>query len=146
MVVATFSICCWCGRPNISPVSLESWKYRLNALGFCRDIVDAYYPFTESLPSTTLFTGSRTLHHLANNLQIDSINHWIAEGSRQRCSLPECKGTSLVVYGLCWDQISKKNPTPSFHNTPLKKNKDLEKRYTWKQLTHFSLISSDPDP
>ena len=100
---------------------LNPGKYRLNFLGLLRDIVDAYYTFTESLPSTTLFTGSRTLHHLANNLQIDSTNHWIAQGSQQRCSLPECKRTSLVAYGLCWDQISKKNPTPSFHNTPLKK-------------------------
>ena len=80
---------------------LNPGKYRLNFLGFRRDIVDAYYTFTESLPSTTLFAGSRTLHHLANNLQIDSTNHWIAQGSQQRCSLPGCKRTSLVAYGLC---------------------------------------------
>ena len=41
-----------------------------------------------------VFTDSRSLHHPANNLQFDRMNHWIAKGSQQRCSLPGCKGTS----------------------------------------------------
>ena len=48
---------------------LNPGEYRLDALGFRRAIVDAYYGlYRKSLPFTTLFTGSRSLHHPANNL------------------------------------------------------------------------------
>ena len=106
-------------------------KYRMDALGFCWDIVDAYYLFAEGLLPTTLFTGSHSLYHPANNLQIYGINHWIAQGSQRWCSLPECKGTSVVVYGQCWGQISKQNSTPSFNNTPLKKIKIPKNGIHW---------------
>ena len=58
---------------------LNPGEYRLDALGFRRAIVDAYYRlYRKSLLSTTLFTGIRSLHHSANNLQFDGINYWIA--------------------------------------------------------------------
>ena len=77
---------------------LNPGEYRLDNLGFRRAIVDAYYRlYRKSLPSTTLFTGSRRLQHPANNLQFDSINHWIAKVSQRRCSLRGCKET-LVWY------------------------------------------------
>ena len=66
----------------------------MDALGFPRAIVDAYYHlYRKSLLSTTLFAGSRSLHKPANNLQFDGIHHWIAKDSQ--FSLPGCKGTSL---------------------------------------------------
>ena len=50
---------------------LHHAEYRLDALGFRWTIVDAYYHlYRKSLPSTTLFTGSRSLHHPANNLHL----------------------------------------------------------------------------
>ena len=43
---------------------LNPGEYRLDALGFRRAIADAYYHlYRKSLPSTTLFTNSRSLHH-----------------------------------------------------------------------------------
>ena len=48
---------------------LNPGEYRLDALGFRQAIVDAYYrQYRKSLPSATLSTGSRSLHHPANNL------------------------------------------------------------------------------
>ena len=62
-------------------------EYRLDALGSRRTIAGAYYYlYRKSLPSSTLFTSSRSLHHPGNNWQFDDINHWIAEGSQRRCS------------------------------------------------------------
>ena len=40
-----------------------------------------YRLYRKSLPSTTLFTDSRSLHPPANNLQLDGINHLIAKDS-----------------------------------------------------------------
>ena len=75
---------------------LNPREYRLDALSFWWAIVDAYYClYRKSLPSATLFTGSHSLHHPENSLQFDGINHWIAKGSQQWCSLPRCKGTSV---------------------------------------------------
>ena len=80
---------------------LNPGKYRLNAPGFRRAIVDVYYRlYRKILPSTTLFTGSRSSHHPVNNLQFDGINHWIAKGSQQRCSLG-CKRTSVYYCKKC---------------------------------------------
>ena len=70
-------------------------KYRFCFFGFCQAIVDVYYHLCRKrFLSTTLFRGSSSLHHLANNFQLDYINHWIANGSQQRCSIPGCKWTS----------------------------------------------------
>ena len=56
-------------------------EYRLDALDFYRAIVDAYYRrYRKNLPSTILFEGSLSLHHPANNLQLDGISYWIAKG------------------------------------------------------------------
>ena len=75
---------------------LNPGEYRLDAFRFRRTNVDAYYRlYRKSLPSTTLFAGSRSLHHPAKNFQFDGINHWIPTGSQRRCSLPRCKGTSV---------------------------------------------------
>ena len=61
---------------------LNPRECRLDALGFRRAIVDAHYRlYRKSLPSTTLFTDSRSLHPPANNLQFDGINHLIAKDS-----------------------------------------------------------------
>ena len=68
----------------------------MDALGFRQAIVDAYYRLYR-ITSTTLFTGSCSLHQPANNLQFDGIDHWITTGSQRRYSLPGCKGT-LVYY------------------------------------------------
>ena len=43
-------------------------------------IMPTKYIAKKSLPSTTLFTGSHSLHQAVNNLQFDGINHWIAKG------------------------------------------------------------------
>ena len=107
-----------CGRYYAYQIYHQShWnpgEYRLDAFGFRRAIVDAYYHlYKKSLPSTLLFTGRRSLHYPANNFQFDGMNHWIAKGSQQRCSLPGCKGTSvyyckkknkkkLQCQSLCW--------------------------------------------
>ena len=81
---------------------LNPREYRLDALGFRRAIVDAYYHlYRKILPSTTLFTGSRSLHHPANNLQFDGINHWIAKRSQRRCRLQGCKGTLVYYFKKC---------------------------------------------
>ena len=43
------------------PPHLNPGKYRLDVLGFRRAIVDAHYHlYRKGLPSTTLFTGSRS--------------------------------------------------------------------------------------
>ena len=77
---------------------LNPGEYRLDDLGFRRVIVDKYYhPNRNSLRSTALFTGSRSLNHPANNFRFDDINHWIAKGSQRRCSLPGFK-ENLVYY------------------------------------------------
>ena len=81
---------------------LNSGEYRLDALGFRRAIVDAYYRlYGKSLPSTTLFISSRSLHHPANSFQFDGISHWTAKGSQRRCSLPGRKGTSVYHCKKC---------------------------------------------
>ena len=81
---------------------LNPGVYELNALSFCRGVVDAYYHlYRKSLSSVTLFTGSHSLHHPVNNLQVDSINHRIAKGSQRRCSLPQCKETSVDYCKKC---------------------------------------------
>ena len=81
---------------------LNPGEYRLDTLGFRRAIVDVYYHlYRKSLPSTTLFAGSRSLHHPENNLQSDGINHWIAKVSQRRCSFPGCKGTSVYYCKKC---------------------------------------------
>ena len=81
---------------------LNPGKYRSDAHGFCRVVVDAYYHFyRKSLPSVIRFRGSRNLHHPADNLQFDSINHWIAKCSQRRCSLKGCKGTSIYYSKKC---------------------------------------------
>ena len=50
---------------------LNPGKYRLNALGFRRTLVDTYYRlYRKILPSTTLFTGSRSSHYPANNYSL----------------------------------------------------------------------------
>ena len=73
-------------------------EHRLDPLGFRRAIVDAYYRlYRKSLASTTLFTGSRNLHHPANNLQFDGVNHWIAKGSQRQCSLTDFKKTLYII-------------------------------------------------
>ena len=89
-----------CGRYYAYQIYHQShWnpgEYRLDAFGFRRAIVDAYYHlYKKSLPSTLLFTGRRSLHYPANNFQFGGINHWIAKSSQQRCSLSGCKGTSV---------------------------------------------------
>ena len=61
---------------------LKPEEYRMDILGFRRDIVDVYYRlYRKSLPSTTLFTVSGSLHHPANNFQFDDIKHWIAHSN-----------------------------------------------------------------
>ena len=61
---------------------LNPGEYKLDALGFCRDVVDAHYRlYRKNLLCTTLFTGSRSLHHPAGNFQFNGINNWIANGS-----------------------------------------------------------------
>ena len=76
-------------------------EHRLDPLGFRRAIVDAYYRlYRKSLASTTLFTGSRSLHHPASNLQFDGVNHWIAKGSQRQCSLTGFKETLYIIVSL----------------------------------------------
>ena len=106
MVVATFPFVVEVTVNNAYQIywktHLNPGEYRLDALGFRRVIVDAYcYLCRKSLPSTTLFTGSHSLHHPAKNLQFDGINHWIAKGSQPQCSLLGCKGTSVYYYKKC---------------------------------------------
>ena len=49
---------------------LDPGEYRLDALGFRRAIVDGYYYlYRKSLPSTTLFTGSRSFHDSRDRTQ-----------------------------------------------------------------------------
>ena len=56
--------------------------YRLDALGFHQAIVDANYNlYRKRLPSTTILTGSHSLHQPANNLKFGCINLWISKGS-----------------------------------------------------------------
>ena len=51
-------------QPHLNP-----GECKLDALGLSRAILDAYYRlFRKHFPSTTLFTGSYSLHHPANNL------------------------------------------------------------------------------
>ena len=52
-------------------------------------------------PSTTLFTGSCSLHHPANNLYFDGINHWITKGLQRRCPLREYIGTWVYYCKRC---------------------------------------------
>ena len=75
---------------------LNPGKYRLNAVGLCQAIADAYYHlYRKSLPSITLFKSSCSYNHPANNMQFDSFNHRIAKSSQWQCSLPGCKETSV---------------------------------------------------
>ena len=77
---------------------LNPGEYRLDALGFRWAIANAYYHlYKNSLLSITLFTSSCSSNRAANNLQFDSINHWIPKGSQRLCSFTGCKGT-LVYY------------------------------------------------
>ena len=79
-------------QPHHGVKGLNPGEYRLDALSFIGAIADAYYHlYRKILSFTTLFTGSRSLHHPENNLQFDGINHWIAKGSQRWCSLPGSK-------------------------------------------------------
>ena len=50
---------------------LNPGEYRLDAFSFCRAIIEAYYClYRKSLLSTTLFTGSCSLHHPKNNCSL----------------------------------------------------------------------------
>ena len=100
MVVATFRSVVDVTVNNAYQKYLQSHlipgKYRLNAIGLCQAIVDAYYRlYRKSLPSITLFKSSCSYNHPANNMQFDSFNHRIAKGSQRQCSLPGCKETSV---------------------------------------------------
>ena len=80
MVVATFQFVVDVAINNAYQIyhrsQLNHGDYRLDALGFHRAIVDAYYRlYKKSLSSTTLFKGIRSLHHPANNFQFDGISH-----------------------------------------------------------------------
>ena len=83
-----------------SHINLE--EYRLDALGFHRVIVDAYYRlYRKSFPSAILFIGSPSLPHSANTFEFDAINHWITKGSQHRHNLPGCKETSVYYCKKC---------------------------------------------
>ena len=82
--------------------NLSPGEHRLDALGFRRAIVDAYYRlYRKSIASTTLFPGNKALHTPSKNLQFDGVNHWIVKGTQRRCSLPGCKGTSKYFCEKC---------------------------------------------
>ena len=90
MVVATFRSVVDVTVNNAYQKYLQSHlipgKYRLNAIGLCQAIVDAYYRlYRKSLPSITLFKSSCSYNHPANNMQFDSFNHRIAKSSQRQC-------------------------------------------------------------
>ena len=106
MVVATFQFVVDVAINNAYQIyhrsQLNHGDYRLDALGFHRAIVDAYYRlYKKSLSSTTLVAGIHSSYHPPNNFQFDGINHWIAKGSQQWCSLPGCKGASAYYCKKC---------------------------------------------
>lgn len=77
-------------------------EQKLDALGFRREIVDAYFRlFRKGVPNTTLYPGNRILHYPAQNLRYDNLNHWIVKGGQRRCALPGCRGTSKYSCEKC---------------------------------------------
>ena len=81
---------------------VEGGEKKLDALGFRRAIFDAYFRlYRRSKSFETLFCGSRKLHHPANNLRYDGINHWLVKGSQRRCAMKGCKGTSKFFCEKC---------------------------------------------
>ena len=54
----------------------------LDALGFTRVIVDAYFrKFRKSATNTTLHPGNRLLHNPEENLQYNNCGPWIVKGA-----------------------------------------------------------------
>ena len=93
-----------CGYPSAK--ELNPREYRQDGLCFRRSVADAYYHlYRKILLSTTLFTGSRSLHHPENNLQFNGINHWFTKGSQRQCDLPGSKGTSAYYFKKCNDGL-----------------------------------------
>ena len=75
---------------------------KLDALGFRRAIVDAYYRlYRRNKSFETLFHGSRRLNNPAENLRYDGINHWLVKGAQRRCAMDGCKGTSKYFCEKC---------------------------------------------
>ena len=81
---------------------VQAGERKLDALGFRRSIVDAYFRLYRSNKSfETLFRGSRRLHNPAENLRYDGLNHWLVKGSQRRCAMEGCKGTSKFFCEKC---------------------------------------------
>ena len=78
-------------------LNLVQYQYRLDGRGLRRVIVDAYYHlYRKNLPSTTLFTGSRSLLHPANNLQFDNINR-LPRAHREGVAYQDVKKPRYVI-------------------------------------------------
>ena len=81
---------------------LNPGEKKLDALGFRRAIVDAYYrKFRKAATNTVLYPGNRRLHNPAENVRYDNIGHWIVKGTQRRCALYGCKGTSMYFCEKC---------------------------------------------
>ena len=75
--------------------SIDQGEKQLNALGFRRAIVDAYFQkFRKSVTNNTLHPGNNLLQSPAENLQYDNCGHWIAKWAQRRCAIYGRKETS----------------------------------------------------
>ena len=77
---------------------LNPGEYRLDVLGFCRAIIEAYYSlYRKSLLSTTLFTGSCSLHHLANNCSLTVSITGLPRAHSDGVAYQDVKETRYVI-------------------------------------------------
>jgi len=70
----------------------QAGEKKLDALGFRRSIVDAYYRlYRRDKSFNTLFRGSRRLYSPAENLRYDGLNHWLVKGLQRRYAMEPSK-------------------------------------------------------
>ena len=75
--------------------NVDQEEKRLDALGFTRAIVNAYFrQFCKSATNTTLHPGVRLLHNPTENLRHDNCGYWVVKGAQRKRALYGCKGTS----------------------------------------------------